>query len=272
MQSWKEVLGGCLDRRVASLFALGFSAGLPLLLIFSTLSIWLSKAGMARADITLLSWAALGYGFKFVWAPLIDKMPVPYLAQLLGQRRSWLLVAQLAIVTALLGMAHIDPAQMPIVMACFAVMLGFSSATQDIVIDAYRIEVADVDLQALLAAAYMSGYRVGMILAGAGALEIAGLLDSTGGSGYDYDAWRWTYSAMAGAMLVCITTTFLVRVPSEEFAKGRDVGFVKHVLRNHASQNQQIANQRCNADGANQTRDLNCDPCQWHDQSSIDQD
>ncbi|MBT4889613.1 MAG: MFS transporter, partial [Rhodospirillales bacterium] len=212
MHSWGEVARRCRDRRVATLFALGFSAGLPILLIFSTLSVWLSEAGMARADITLLSWAALGYGFKYVWAPIIDRMPAPVLTHLMGQRRSWLLIAQISIMAALLGMAWTDPAHSAATMAGFAVMLGFSSATQDIVIDAYRIEVADVDLQGILSAAYIAGYRVGMIVAGAGSLEIAGLLDTSGG-GYDYDAWAWTYTIMACVMLVGVATTFLVREP-----------------------------------------------------------
>ena len=212
MHSWAEVARGCRDRRVVTLFALGISAGLPLLLIFSTLSVWLSEAGMARADITLLSWAALGYGFKYVWAPIIDRMPVFVLTALMGQRRSWLLIAQISIMIALLGMAWTDPAHSATAMAGFAVMLGFSSATQDIVIDAYRIEVADVDLQGILAAAYIAGYRVGMIVAGAGSLEIAGLLDSSGG-GYDYDAWAWTYTIMAGVMLFGVATTLLVKEP-----------------------------------------------------------
>ena len=213
MQGWKEAIKRCRDRRVVVLFVLGFSAGLPLLLVFSTLSIWLSKAGLARADITMLSWAALGYGFKFVWAPLIDRIPAPFLTRILGQRRGWLVVSQVSVITALLCIAFTDPAYSPVAMACFAVMLGFSSATQDIVIDALRIEIADVELQAMLSAAYIAGYRVGMILAGAGALEIAGFLDSTAGSGYDYGAWRWTYTVMACAMAACIAVALMIREP-----------------------------------------------------------
>lgn len=167
---------------------------------------------MARADITMLSWAGLGYGFKYVWAPLVDRMPLPVISSAMGQRRSWLLVSQFAVMTAMLGMAWTDPAHYASAMAGFAVLLGFSSATQDIVIDAYRIEVADADFQAFLSSTYIAGYRVAMVVAGAGAFEIATLLGTTE-SHYVYDAWRWTYTAMAGIMLVGVITTCLVAEP-----------------------------------------------------------
>lgn len=211
-RSWGEVLNDCRDRRVMTLFFLGFSAGLPLLLVFSTLSIWLTEAGMARADITFLSWAGLAYGFKFVWAPLIDRIPAPLLARFLGRRRGWLIAAQAAIMASLVGMALTDPAHNPVLMASLAVALGFSSATQDIVIDAYRIELGDPDIQALLASSYMCGYRTAMILAGAGALELAGLFDVV--EGYSYGAWRLTYLIMASAMLVGVATTLTIREPA----------------------------------------------------------
>lgn len=192
---------------------LGFSAGLPFLLIFGTLGLWLREAGFERSDVTYFSWAALGYSFKFVWAPLIDKMPVPVLGRLLGQRRSWMLVAQLGVVAALLFMAGTDPVRDGLTaMAVGAVALGFSSATQDIVIDAYRIEAADESMQALLSSAYVAGYRVGMFVAGAGALYLAEALGTTA-EHYVYEAWRWTYLAMAAAMLVGVATTLVVREP-----------------------------------------------------------
>ena len=163
-----------LQPRVAALLFLGFSAGLPLLLIFSTLSIWLREVGLERATMTYFSWAALGYSFKYVWAPLVDKLPFPVLSSRLGQRRAWMLVAQCAVIAAIVLMAHSDPAtpQGLQVMALGAVALGFSSATQDIVIDAYRIEAAEGSESALglLSGAYMAGYRCGMVVAGAGAL------------------------------------------------------------------------------------------------------
>ncbi|MCS6811709.1 MAG: AmpG family muropeptide MFS transporter, partial [Tepidimonas sp.] len=133
------------DVRVWIMLALGFAAGLPLLLIFSSLSLWLGEAGVERRAVTFFSWAALAYSFKFVWAPLVDRLPLPWLTRRLGRRRSWLLLAQLGVVLAIIGMAATDPAAGPAAlarMAAFAVLLGFASATQDIVIDAYRIELA----------------------------------------------------------------------------------------------------------------------------------
>lgn len=214
MAGWRDTFLRLLDWRVLTLFALGISAGIPLLLIFSTLSIWLREAGIDRADVTFYSWAALGYGFKWVWAPLIDRIPLPGL----GRRRSWLLVAQAGVIASLIGMALTDPARAPIAMALFAVALGFASATQDIVIDAYRIEAADEDLQAILSAAYIAGYRAGMLIAGAGALEIAGFLDP--GQGYAYEAWRTTYLIMAAAMLIGVATTLFAPEPAGRIDAG----------------------------------------------------
>ena len=203
-----------LQPRVAALLFLGFSSGLPLLLIFATLSLWLREAGVERGAVTYFSWAALGYSFKFVWAPLIDKLPLPILAGRLGQRRGWLLAAQLAVIGSIAAMAYCDPgtARGLTLMAFAAVALGFSSATQDIVIDAYRIEAADDSMQAMLAAAYVAGYRGGMLVAGAVALYLAAGYGSTADN-YVYAAWKWTYLWMAGAMLVGVATTLVIREP-----------------------------------------------------------
>ena len=194
---------------------LGFSAGIPILLIFSTLSVWLREAGVARSAVTFFSWAALGYSFKFVWAPLIDKMPFPLLTRLLGRRRSWMLVSQFAIVTAIVCMASIDPAageEALTIMAMAAVLLGFSSATQDIVIDAYRIECIDATYQALLSSTYIAGYRIGMVVAGAGSLFLASYLGTTTEI-YLYSAWKNTYYFAAATMLVGIVTTLIISEP-----------------------------------------------------------
>lgn len=210
-RSWAESARAFLHPKVIALLFLGFSAGTPLYLVFSTLSVWLREAGVERATIGFFSWVALAYGFKFVWSPLIDKLPVPVLARLMGRRRAWLLVAQTAIIAALCFMALTDPLGNLTVMALGAVALAFSSATQDIVIDAYRIECADEDMQGLLSATYIAGYRIGMLVAGAGALELAGFLDVI--DGYDYAAWRTTYFAMAGAMGVGVITTLVISEP-----------------------------------------------------------
>ena len=207
-------VGDFLQPRVAALLFLGFSSGLPFLLIFATLSLWLREAGVERAAVTYFSWAALGYSFKFVWAPLVDRLPLPLLGRRLGQRRSWLLTAQVAVMASIAAMAMSDPGTPGglTAMAFAAVALGFSAATQDIVIDAYRIEVADETLQALLASAYVAGYRGGMLVAGAGALYLAAGFGTDAGH-YVYDAWKWTYLCMAAALLVGVATTLAVREP-----------------------------------------------------------
>lgn len=197
---------------------LGFSAGLPILLIFSSLSLWLREAEVSRATVTFFSWAALGYSFKFVWAPLVDKLPVPILQALLGRRRSWLLLAQSCVILSIWWMSSIDPASGQNSlnwMALAAVMLGFSSATQDIVIDAYRIESADASLQALMSSTYIAGYRIGMLLAGAGALFLADAFGTRMGA-YNFEAWQWAYRIMAASMGIGILTTLLIPKPQGE--------------------------------------------------------
>lgn len=212
---------------------LGFSAGLPLLLIFSSLSLWLREAGIERAAVTYFSWAALGYSFKFVWAPVIDKLPLPLLTRALGRRRAWLLVSQVAIISAIIAMAGIDPSggeEALSAMALAAVLLGFSAATQDIVIDAYRIEVAESELQALLSATYMAGYRLGMLVAGAGALYLASAFGSSK-EDYSYTAWMLSYLCMAGMMLVGVVTTLLSREPDSSASASRYLHGLSSYLR-----------------------------------------
>ncbi|MBK1719651.1 AmpG family muropeptide MFS transporter [Thiocystis violacea] len=214
-RSWKQTGRELLDPGVVSMLFLGFSAGIPLLLIFSSLSLWLREAGIERNAVTFFSWAALAFSFKFIWAPLVDRLPVPFLTRWFGRRRAWLLVAQTSIIVAILLMAHVDPAtggDSLTWMALAAVMLGFSAATQDIVIDAYRIESAAPRLQALMSSTYIAGYRIGMVVAGAGALYLADLFGSEAGA-YDYMAWRTTYLIMASTMLVGLITTLRIREP-----------------------------------------------------------
>ena len=212
---WKSAFTAFLDRRALIMLFLGFSAGIPILLIFSSLSLWLGEAGIDKSAVTFFSWAALGYSFKFVWAPLVDELPVPVLSKLLGRRRAWLLIAQLLIICAISIMAFSDPSlgqSYLYQMAAGAVLLGFSAATQDIVIDAYRIELAETQMQTVLASTYNAGYRIGMIVAGAGALFLAAYLGTAKGN-YIYEAWKWTYLAMAAVMLVGIATTLCIREP-----------------------------------------------------------
>lgn len=212
-KNWSDACKSFFNRRVIVLLFLGFSAGLPILLIFSSLSLWLREAGVERSAVTFFSWAALGYSFKFVWAPLVDRIPLPILHGLLGRRRSWLLLSQASVIAALLFMAAHDPVEGLFWIACGAVMLGFSSATQDVVIDAYRIESADDDLQAMMSSAYIAGYRIGMLVAGAGTLALASWFTVTEGENYDYQAWAWAYRCMAVFMLIGVITTLLVSEP-----------------------------------------------------------
>ena len=212
---WKSAFTAFLDRRALIMLFLGFSAGIPILLIFSSLSLWLGEAGIDKSAVTFFSWAALGYSFKFVWAPLIDELPVPVLTKILGRRRAWLLIAQVLIICAICIMAFSNPAlgqSYLYQMAVGAVLLGFSAATQDIVIDAYRIELAETQMQTVLASTYNAGYRIGMIVAGAGALFLAASLGTAKGN-YIYSAWKITYLAMAAVMLVGIITTLVIREP-----------------------------------------------------------
>jgi PAT family beta-lactamase induction signal transducer AmpG len=200
---------------------LGISAGIPLLLIFSSLSLWLRESGVDRSAVTYFSWAALGYSFKFVWAPLINSLQIPFLTQQMGRRRSWLLLSQLMIMLAIVLMAFIDPATEQLTLiALAAILLGFSAATQDIVIDAYRIESADEQYQALMSAGYIAGYRVGMLVAGAGALYLASFLGSTSDQ-YNYRAWQSTYLIMAFTMLVGVITTLCISEPDIEKRGGQ---------------------------------------------------
>jgi PAT family beta-lactamase induction signal transducer AmpG len=218
-KSWQKTLKGFTHPRVVTLLFLGFSAGIPLLLIFSSLSLWLREAGVERSTVTYFSWAALGFSFKFVWAPLVDQIPVPLLTRWLGRRRGWILLGQLAIILSIILMASVDPQSGPnslSLMAVAAVMLGFSAATQDIAIDAYRIESAEADLQALMSATYIAGYRIGMLVSGAGSLFIADWLGSDR-DGYLYQAWQSTYWLMAMVMLAGVLTTLSIPEPARQF-------------------------------------------------------
>ena len=219
--SWKESLRVITERNVLIMLFLGFSAGLPLLLIFSSLSLWLREAGIDKSAVTYFSWAALGYSFKFVWAPLIDRLPIPFITKKLGVRRSWLLLAQCSVIASICLMASVDPAQSESALqliALGAVFLGFSSATQDIVIDAYRIEAAETDMQAMMSASYIAGYRIGMVISGAGALYIAGYL-GTSMENYSYGAWKITYFVMASTMLIGVATTLMIHEPEISLSK-----------------------------------------------------
>ncbi len=193
---------------------LGFSAGLPLLLILGTLSFWLREAGIDRSTIGYLTWVGLIYAFKWVWAPLVDRLRIPFLTKWFGRRRSWLLFAQALIIVGLVGMASIDPkAALNAIVWC-ALLVAFGSATQDIALDAFRIESADSDHQAALAATYQTGYRLALIWAGAGVLWLAARVEAGSGS-YDASAWQFAYLCMAASISVGVITTLLSQEPAQ---------------------------------------------------------
>ncbi len=210
---WFESLKVYKEPATLRMLALGFSAGLPLLLVLGTLSFRLREAGIDRATIGFLTWVGLAYGFKWCWAPLVDRLPIPLLTRWLGRRRSWLLLSQMAIIGGLVGMAFSDPklALMPVVWC--ALVVAFASATQDIALDAYRIESADADRQAALAATYQTGYRLAMIWAGAGVLWIAARAEVATAAHYDPQAWRIAYLCMAASMGVGVLTVLFSPEP-----------------------------------------------------------
>ena len=215
--SWLDTLKVYLEPASLRMLSLGFSAGLPLLLVFGTLSFWLREAGIDRTTIGFLSWVGLAYGFKWVWSPLVDRMPIPLLTRLLGRRRSWLLLAQSMIMVGLIMMALTDPTQSLAPMVWCALAVAFGSATQDIALDAFRIESASTERQAALSATYQTGYRLAMIWAGAGALWIAARAEVPGSlaiSAYQHGAWQTAYLVMAASMLPGVLTVLFSPEPA----------------------------------------------------------
>ncbi len=214
--TWRQTLRVYLEPASLRMLTLGFSAGLPLLLVLGTLSFWLREAGIDRATIGYLSWVGLAYAFKWAWSPLVDRLPLPLLTRLLGRRRSWLLLSQGIIMAGLVGMAFNDPklGLEPIIWCALAV--AFGSATQDIALDAFRIESADTQRQAALAATYQTGYRLAMIWAGAGVLWVAARAQSPEVVGYQHSAWQTAYLVMTVSMLVGTITVLLSREPVQK--------------------------------------------------------
>ena len=214
--TWREAARVYLEPASLRMLLLGFSAGLPLLLVFGSLSFWLREAGIDRTTIGHLSWVGLAYGFKWLWSPLVDRMPIPLLTRWMGRRRSWLLLSQFAIVLALVCMAFTDPqvSLAPIVWGALAV--AFASATQDIALDAYRIESANTERQGALAATYQTGYRLAMIWAGAGVLWIAARAEVAGSAHYQPGAWQTAYLVMAASMALGILTVLFSPEPAPQ--------------------------------------------------------
>ena len=202
MRSWSASIWLYLDRRILALFVLGFASGLPLLLVYSTLSFWLRQENVSLTEIGWFSLAGTAYGLKFVWAPLVDHIRIPILTACLGQRRSWLLCAQVAVAVTILALGATNPGEALTLTAFWAVALAFASATQDIVVDALRIEMLDDEEQGSGAANFVNGYRVGTLAAGAGALILA-----------DVYGWFWAYAAIATLMILGMAVTLLLPEP-----------------------------------------------------------
>lgn len=202
MKSWGQTARVYLDRRVAVILVLGFSSGLPLLLVYSTLSAWLLEEGVSKTMIGLFSWASIAYAFKFLWAPVVDRVPLPVLTRLFGQRRGWMLASQGAVIAAILGLGSSDPGKDLAGVALWVLLLAFASATQDIVIDAYRVESLDEDQLGAGAGNYVLGYRMAMLAAGGGALIVA-----------DVAGWAAAYGVMAALMGVGVAAVLVSPEP-----------------------------------------------------------
>lgn len=202
---WVKIFLHLKNKKLLTMFLLGFSAGLPLLLVFTTLSAWLRDENIVRSTIGFFGWVTIFYGLKFLWAPLIDSIKLPLIHNILGKRRSWLLLTQISIGIFLYLLATISPnSESLITFAICALFVSFFSASQDIVVDAYRIEIAPVESQGILTAGYQFGYRVAILVSGAGALYIA-----------DSYTWEISYKVMSSLMLVGIITTLMSSEPSE---------------------------------------------------------
>ena len=202
--TWRETLLIYTNPRVIAMTFLGFSGGLPFLLVFSTLTAWLTEGNVSRSTIGFFAWIGITYSTKVLWAPVVDSIRVPFLTNILGQRRSWMLVGQIGIASGLVLMSLIGPSDLLTLSFC-AFLVAFSSATQDVAIDAFRIESAEPEHQGAMSAAYVFGYRLALLVAGAGALYLA-----------EYFSWTITYIVMASLMLVGVVTVLLVVEPDRQ--------------------------------------------------------
>jgi PAT family beta-lactamase induction signal transducer AmpG len=201
-RSWSEALAVYLTPRQLIILVMGFASGLPLLLTLSTLSYWLKKVGTDLTAIGLFSAVGAPYGYKFLWSPVIDQVRLPLLAALLGHRKSWLFVLQLLLAAAIFALGLTDPAEAPFGTALAVVVVAFFSASQDIVIDAYRIEILDAEEQAAGAATTQVGYRIGLLLAGAGAIALS-----------DFVSWPVVFDTLAACILACAVFTLFIPEP-----------------------------------------------------------
>src|ERR1700730_15678394 len=202
VRGWLDALVVYRQPRLIAILLMGFSSGLPLALTASTLSFWLGEIGVSLTTIGFFALGGDSYNLKFLWAPLIDRLPIPFLTARLGRRRSWALAIQIPLAFAILAMGMTDPRSDPAATAIAAVVVAFLSASQDIVIDAYRIELLLPEEQGAGAAATQWGYRFGLLVASAGALYAAA-----------YGSWSFAYAVMAGLMVVGMATVWFTPEP-----------------------------------------------------------
>ena len=202
-------------KEVMIMGGLGFSAGLPIMLVFSTLSVWLVKAGVERSTVTLFSWAGFAYSFKFLWSPIVDKFQIPLLHKI-GHRKSWLLITQILIFFSIILTSYSDPQNNLKFMAFAIVLIAFFSATQDIVIDAFRIESAPEKKQGPLASMYLAGYRIAMIVSGAGSLWLASIMSD---ENYQTEVWKNVYQIIGFFMIIGFISTALCKEPTNNKVK-----------------------------------------------------
>ena len=212
MSTWRESLAIYLRPKLIAVLLMGFSSGLPLPLTFGTLTFWLAEAGVSRTTIGFLTLVGTAYSLKFFWAPLVDRLPLGALTRRFGRRRGWALAVQLPLALAIMALGFTDPHVDPWTTAMVAVVIAFLSATQDIVIDAYRIELLAPSEQGAGAAATQWGYRIGMIVSSAGALYAA-----------EFGGWRVAFAIMAGFMLVGMATIWMTPEPAGTAAGPRPV-------------------------------------------------
>ncbi len=225
MQRWLAASAVYLEPRVVAMLFLGFSSGLPLGLTGQTLSVWLKEEGVSLTTIGLFALVGLPYVLKFLWAPLIDAVRIPFLTRRLGRRRGWLILTQGALMAAVVVLGVSDPATRPALAAVLALIVAFFSASQDIVVDAFRVESLDEPQFAAGMANYVAGYRVAMLAATAGAFELASLLQ---GSGYPgATGWALTYAAMAALVLVGVVAVLLSPEPVAPLGIGADKPFAQ---------------------------------------------
>lgn len=201
--SWKQASSVYFDRRMAVIFLLGFSSGLPLALTLGTLAIWLSRSGVDKTTIGLFSAVTMPYFFKFAWAPLIDQIRIPFITKNLGRRRGWIICTQLFLIGTIFAMGGFDPTESPFTLAILALSVAFCSASQDIVIDAYRVEILEENKLGAGAASVVFGYRVGMLASGAGALYLSESID-----------WGTVYFVMAGLLFIGVITVIIAPEPN----------------------------------------------------------